>query len=377
MVYFPRYYQDLEQWLSPGRVLLIYGARRVGKTTLLNRFLQGSSYRYRLDSGDNIRVRNTLASSDFQHILDYVEGYDLIAIDEAQRIPDIGRGLKIIVDNAPNVRIIATGSSSFEMTQKVGEPLTGRKRTLVLPPLAQSELAESMNRHELRERLADYLVFGSYPEVLNASSKKERVEILRELADSYLLRDILAHENLRSSRTLYNLIKLLAFQMGSEVSLNELAGQVRLDVKTVDRYLDLLEKSFVIVRIGGYSRNLRKEVTSKAKYFFWDNGMRNAVIGQFNNFEDRADVGQLFESFLVTERLKKLGFEGYWGTTHFWRTYDRQEIDWIEDVDGSPGAYEFKWSPRKRVRPPLAWTRAYPGAAFNIVNSDNYLDFVL
>jgi predicted AAA+ superfamily ATPase len=236
---FTRAYEPLDPFVQPNKVLVIYGPRRVGKTTLLQAYLSRTSLKYKLDSGDNIRTQQILGSQDFGQILPYVEGYQLLAIDEAQNIPNIGMGLKIIVDQVPDIHIIVTGSSSFELAGQIGEPLTGRKRTLSLYPLAQSELLSSFNKFELREHLADFLLFGGYPEVVQASSRQERIQTLTEIADSYLLKDILAFDRVKNSRTLLDLLKLLAFQVGSEVSLNELATQVGVDVKTIQRYLDL------------------------------------------------------------------------------------------------------------------------------------------
>ena len=285
-------------------MLIIYGARRVGKTTLITKFLEGTNLRYKLDSGDNIRIQDTLGSRDFTRILDYISGYELIVIDEAQEIPHIGTALKIIIDQSPEMVVIATGSSSFELAQQIGEPLTGRKISAILFPLSQKELAHHYNRHELKDKLEEFLVYGSYPEVLTADNRREKIRILQELVDSYLLKDILSHDRIKSPRKLLQLLKLLAFQMGSEVSLNEIATKLRIDVKTVARYLDLLEKTFVIKRLGGFRRNLRKEVTAKAKYCFWDNGVRNAIISQMNPLEDRNDHGALFENFVLMKRIK-------------------------------------------------------------------------
>ena len=239
------------------------------------------------------------------------------------------------------------------------------------------EMRLHFNNHELKEKLPEFLVFGSYPEVVSAPTRREKIQLLNELADSYLLKDVLAMERIRSPRALLQLLKLLAFQVGGEVSLNEIASQIKIDIKTVLRYLDLLEKSFVIKRIGGFSRNLRKEVVSKAKYYFLDNGVRNAVISQYNDLEDRDDVGALFENFLVTERLKRNAYQGFYGSCYFWGTYDYQEIDWVEDLDGTLSGYEFKFSKKKRPKAPRDWRENYKGAGFQIVNSDNYLDFIL
>ena len=366
----------LDSHLTPGKALIVYGPRRVGKTTLLRSYLDSCGLRYRLETGDDIRLRHLLGSGDLKQIVSMAEGFDLVAIDEAQQVPDIGLGLKILVDHVPNLRVIATGSSSFDLAGAVGEPLTGRKKTIILFPVSQMELKQRFNSFDLRRRLDEYLIFGSYPEVVLREAKKEKIELLEELAGSYLLKDVLALERIRSSRTLLNLLKLIAFQIGNQVSLNELATQVKLDVKTVGRYLDILEKAFVIIRVGGFSRNLRNEVTSKAKYYFLDNGVRNAVIGQYNQLDSRNDVGALWENFVVSERLKKRAYAGIYGTFHFWRTYEAKEIDYVEERDGGLFGYECKWSPGKRGKPPKQWLESYPAASFQVVTPENYLTFV-
>lgn len=374
---FQRAYEPLEQYIQPNRVILIYGPRRVGKTTLLQGLLAQTALKYKLDSGDNIRTQQILSSQDFSQILGYVEGYELLAIDEAQNIPNIGLGLKIIVDQVPGIRVIATGSSSFELAGQVGEPLTGRKRTLVLYPMAQSELNVTYNRFELREKLSDFLIFGCYPEVLQAASRAQRIEIISEIANSYLLKDILSFDRVKSSRTLLDLLKLLAFQIGSEVSLNELATQLGVEVRTVQRYLDLLEKAFVIIRLSGFSRNLRQEVTSKAKYYFLDTGIRNALIAQFNAPDQRNDLGQLWENFMIVERLKYRSYAAIPANMYFWRTYDQQEIDLVEERDGRLFGYECKWSLKKTISAPRSWVQTYQEAEFKVIHPENYHDFVL
>jgi len=374
---FTRFCEPLDDRVLPNKVLVIYGPRRVGKTTLLQSFLQKTSWKYKLDSGDNLRTQQVLSSQDFGLILSYVEGYDLLAIDEAQNIQNIGMGLKIIVDQVPGIRVIVTGSSSFELAGQVGEPLTGRKHTINLYPLAQSELLSSYNRFELSEKLSDFLVFGLYPEVLQAPSRAARTEILMEIANAYLLKDILAFDRIKSSRTLLDLLKLLAYQIGSEVSINELATQLGVDVKTVKRYLDLLEKSFVITRLNGFSRNLRQEVTNKSKIFFLDNGIRNAVIAQFNDLDQRNDLGGLWENFMMIERLKARSYQPLFANHYFWRTYKGQEIDLVEERGGQLYGYEFKWSQQKNLRPPADWIDTYPDSSFQVIHPGNYLDFLL
>ena len=373
---FKRAYEPLNNYIKSGKVLVIYGPRRVGKTTLLQNYLNQTKLKYKLDSGDNIRTQQIIGSNDFEKILSYVEGYELLAIDEAQNIPNVGMGLKIIIDQIPKIKIIVTGSSSFELAGQVGEPLTGRKHTLILYPMSQYELLSNYNKFELHEKLEDFLVFGSYPEVIQSIARQEKIDIITEIADSYLLKDILAFDRVKSSRTLLDLLKLLAFQVGSEVSLTELGTQLRADVKTVQRYLDLLEKAFVIVRLGGFSRNLRQEITNKYKYYFLDNGIRNALVAQFNRLDQRNDIGALWENFIFIERLKYRKYSSIYANIYFWRTYEGQEIDLVEEREDNLHGYEFKWSTLKSVQPPKNWTSAYPKSQFTVIKPDKYQNFI-
>ncbi|HLM84287.1 MAG TPA: ATP-binding protein [Candidatus Bathyarchaeia archaeon] len=371
----PRFYDNLEKYLKPNKVLVIYGSRQAGKTTLLQGFLKRSNLKYKLDSGDNIQTQEILSSQNFSRIEEYVSGYELLAIDEAQRIPNVGQGLKIIVDQIPGIKVIATGSSSFELAGQIGEPLTGRKRALTLFPLSQIELSEIYNPHELKERLPEWLVFGGYPEAVTAKTKQEKKDVLEEIVNSYLLKDILELERVKGSKILLDLLRLLAFQIGSEVSLTELGERLALDYKTVGRYLDLLEKSFVIFNLRGFSRNLRKEITKKSKYYFLDNGIRNAVISNFNDLNIRDDVGKLWENFLVAERMKTQEYRKISANNYFWRTWDQKEIDWIEEREGKIFGFEFKFS-KKEAKIPRDFLDAYPGSTVEIINTENYLDFL-
>jgi predicted AAA+ superfamily ATPase len=372
-----RAYEPLESHIKPNKVLVIYGPRRTGKTTLLQAFLSQTSYKYRLAIGDDLPTQQLLSSLDVKRITEYLEGYDLFAIDEAQYVPHIGLALKIIVDQLPGIRVVATGSSSFELAGQIGEPLTGRKRTLTLFPISQSELLSLHNRFELRQNLEDYLVFGCYPEVVLSNTRRSKMGTASEIAGSYLLKDILAFERVRDSHKLWDLLKLLAFQVGSEVSVNELSSSLGVDVKTIQRYLDLLEKSFVIYRLRGFSRNLRTEITQKAKYYFLDNGLRNAVIAQFNRLDQRNDVGQLWENFIFIERLKWLNYTSSFANLYFWRTYDQQEIDLIEEEGGRLNGYEFKWSQTKTIAPPKDWSNTYAEAGFTVITPENYQGLIL
>lgn len=373
----PRYYDDLNNLVQPGKVLVIYGPRQVGKTTLIKNYLSQTSLKYRSDSGDNSAIQEVLGSQDFEAIFRYVGNNELIVIDEAQEIANIGKGLKIIVDQRPNVCVIATGSSSFDLARNVGEPLVGRKTTIQLYPIAQLELLKQVgNQFDLIQKLEDYIVFGSYPEVLNASAREDKSTYLTELVDSYLLKDILALDKIKSAKDLRSLLKLVALQVGNEVSLNELGQKLGWDLKTVERYLDLLEQCFIIVRLGGFSRNLRSEITRKSKYYFLDNGVRNGILQQFNALDVRNDVGALWENFLIVERMKYKSYENRYGNSYFWRTYGQQEIDLIEDYDGALHSYEFQWSHTKLSRVPQEWVSAYPDSSFEVINSDNYLKFI-
>ena len=371
-----RHYDNLGEFLRPGKALVIYGPRQVGKTTLINTFLHETTYKYRLDSGENLRIAEILSSGDFEKIKDYVGDYELIVIDEAQKIPNIGSGLKIIVDLFPNIVVIATGSSSFDLAGQLGEPLTGRKRTLRLFPLSQLELAKTDTRFELKENLENYLIYGSYPEVLTAKTKKEKIIVLNELTSSYLLKDIIALDKIRNNKLIFNLLRLIAFQVGSEVSLSELAKKLGIDYKTVGRYIDILEKSFILFSLHGFSRNLRKEMTKKHKYYFYDNGIRNALISNFNALELRDDCGKLWENFLFTERVKRQVYQEIFSNNYFWRTWDQKEIDFVEERDGKLYGYEFKWG-KKNPKPPKEWFQTYKEATYEIVNRDNYLDFIV
>lgn len=372
----PREYQNLGKFLKPGKVLVIFGPRQVGKTTLLNDFLSGCKLKYRLDFGENLRVKEVFTSLNFERLKEYAKGYKLIAIDEAQKIKNIGEGLKILVDQLPGIKIIATGSSSFELLGQLGEPLTGRKTTLTLFPISQSELAQLYNPYELKNNLTDYLIYGSYPEVLTADTREEKGRILDEIVGSYLLKDIFELEKVKSPKILLDLLRLLAFQIGKEVSLSELASQLGIDFKTVARYLDLFEKAFVVYNLRGFSRNLRKEITKKSKYFFYDNGIRNAVIANFNSVELRNDIGQLWENFIVMERLKTQNYKKIYANNYFWRTWEQQEIDFVEERGGGLYGYELKWQ-AKNIKKPKDWFANYPEAKLEVINKDNYLDFLL
>lgn len=376
-MYINRHYQDLNDYIKPNKALIIFGPRQVGKTTLLKKYLGGLDKKisYRVENGEDVRFQEFINSMNFSKIKDYTRNYELIAIDEAQKIENIGQSLKMIVDQIPGIKIIATGSSSFDLRNQVGEPLTGRKRTLILYPISQLELKNFNNEYDLKNKLEKYLIYGSYPEVIKNDSLKEKEEILNEIVDSYLLKDILEFKRIKGSKVLLDLLRLLAFQIGGEVSLSELGRQLGLDYKTVARYLDLFEKSFIIYNLRGFSRNLRKEITKKSKYYFLDNGLRNAIIANFNSLNLRNDVGQLWENFIITERIKKQAYKKISVNNYFWRTWEGKEIDLIEERGGKLYGYEIKWKPQK-ASSPKDWRENYPNSEFKVISQDNYLDFI-
>lgn len=376
-MHIPRYYEDLSQFYEDGRAIIIYGPRRVGKTTLLKKYLSNQKQDYSFFTGENIRLREIFGSKDKKKILQFAEDMELLVIDEAQYIPHIGRGLKILVDYAEDLQVIATGSSSFDLSNQVGEPLTGRKWELNLYPVSQMELLEDKTKFELTENLEEYLIYGSYPEVITANSIKKKRKLVSEIVDSYLLKDVIAFEDVKASQKIFKLLQMLAFQVGSEVSVNELATNLGIGTKKVERYLDLLEKMFVIFRLSGFSRNLRKEISKKDKFYFYDLGVRNALITAFNPLDVRDDIGQIWENFVIVERLKQQEYKDKFVNNYFWRTYDQQEIDFVEEKGGKLYGYEIKWSEDTQAKAPKQWQEAYDNTEFEVINSENYLEFIV
>ena len=372
-----RIYDNLEKYIRPKRITAIYGARRAGKTTLVNNYLAAQNKNILRTTGEDIVTREILGSQSIKRLLEWAEDYDIIFIDEAQNIPGIGRGLKMLIDARPELNIIVTGSASFDLANKLGEPLTGRQTPLQLFPIALCELKKAKNTHEIRQSLGDYLVYGMYPEVLTARSVAARKAILSELTRSYLLKDILQLENVKNPTTLFRLLSLLAFQIGNEVSLNELASKLSIDKNTVARYLYLLERCFVIYNLRGFSRNLRNEVTKTGKYYFCDLGVRNAIIQNYSPIETRDDIGNLWENFVLMERIKKQEYGGIYANNYFWRTWEQQEIDFVEEKDGKLSAYEIKWGSHPHQNPPSQWQELYGDESqYRVINRDNFIEFV-
>lgn len=361
--------------LLPNKVVIISGARRVGKTFLVKEIISGLDSDYLLLNGEDMNTHILFEKRSIENYRNILGRKKTLIIDEAQRIPGIGLILKLITDEIKGIRILATGSSTFEISNMTGEPLTGRKHTFILHPLSIREHSQTENQLTRSDRLNQRLIYGNYPELLHIDEPVSRQEYLNEIISSYMLRDILSFENVRNSAKIFNLLRLIAFQTGNLVSYNELGKQLGISKNTAEKYLDLLSKVFVLFKIEGYSGNLRKEITKNCKWYFYDNGIRNAVIANFNPHELRNDTGQLWENFLASERLKYLQYKRIRSNNFFWRTYDRQEIDWIEEHGGILNGYEFKIK-SKRDRPPAAWIKAYPNAGYEEITKENYYQWL-
>lgn len=366
---------EIESRLRPNKAILLYGTRRVGKTILCKAV--GSSYagRMRLLNGEDMDVQAMLSNRTIANYRQLFSGLDLLIIDEAQNIPEIGHAIKLIIDEIEGISVLATGSSSFDLHNRAGFPLVGRSSQLTLAPLSQHEIQQYESPFDTRGNFESRLICGSYPEVIGLERHDERAEYLRDLVSAYLLKDILSIDGLRNSAKMLKLLQLVAFQVGSEVSYEELGQQLGLSRDTVEKYMTLLSQVFIIYRLGAFSRNLRKEVSKAGKWYFMDNGVRNAVIGDFRPLNARNDAGILWENYMISEMMKK-NYHSVGHTSHyFWRTYDQQEIDLITESDGNMNAYEFKWG-KKKLRMPKAFSEAYPHASFAVVSRDNYLDFI-
>lgn len=365
----------IEERLAPGKAVLIYGARRVGKTILLKEIFNKIEGKKMLLIGEDMDVQNMLQNRSVHHYRQLFEGMNLLAIDEAQSIPEIGSVIKLIIDEIPHIQVIATCSSSFDLLNKIGEPLVGRASQFLLTPFSIREIAQKQNGMELRQNLENRIVYGCYPEVVGMTSNTMKEEYLRDIVNAYLLKDILAIDGLRNTAKMNRLLQLVAFQIGSEVSYEELGKQLGMHRETVEKYLDLLSKVFVVYKLGAFSRNMRKEVSKAGKWYFYDNGIRNAIIGDFKDANSRMDMGKLWENFFITEKLKDNQNHLLHCQFHFWRTYDQQEIDLIEEKNEVINAYEMKWG-KKLPKAPAGFMKTYTGADFNVVNPDNYLEFL-
>ena len=361
--------------LQPNKVVILYGARRVGKTMLVKEILANVNEPILRLNGDDINVHDKLSIRSIENYKQILGTYKLLYIDEAQKIPEIGLKLKLMIDEIEGLRIIISGSSSFDIHKNAGEPLTGRKYTFTLYTLSENEYTQIENNINKMDKVRERLIFGNYPELLHLPDRQDKVDYLNEMISSYLLKDILVYEHIKNSQKIFNLLRLIAFQIGGEVSLQELGIQLGISKNTVEKYLDLLSKVFILHKVEGFSRNLRKEITKNSRWYFLDNGIRNAVIANFNPLHARNDIGALWENYMISERLKYQEYRRISSNNYFWRTYELQEIDWVEERDGSLFGYEFKWKEEK-VKIPTQWKSAYPDASFNLININNFSEWL-
>lgn len=361
--------QKLLHWLFKGKALVVTGARQVGKTTMIRQLFANEPNLIWLNA-DEVNVRERLEILNINSLASIIGNYKLVVIDEVQRIKNAGLLLKLLVDNFKDVQVIATGSSALDISETIFEPLTGRHLLFHLYPFSLAELYPGKSAFEVEQQLPFHLVFGSYPDVcLNRTDAKT---LLKELANQYLYKDILAWKDIRKPDLLDKLLKLLAWQVGSEVSLHELSNQLRVSVETIDRYINLLEKSFVVFRLPGYSTNPRKEVTKMSKIMFWDNGIRNAVLGNFDDLSVRNDQGPLWENFVISERMKRNAWTQSEATSYFWRNYNQSEVDYVEVQQKEISAYEMKWNPSSKSGFSKAFVNAYPLSKTAVINRENF-----
>lgn len=378
MNYYKRaFLTEFERKLKPAKVLILLGARRVGKTEFLNYYLENNTKeKSMILNGEDLNDQEILRERTAVHYKRVFQNIDLLIIDEAQAVPEIGLILKLIVDTMKNLKIVATGSSMFDLNNSLGEPLVGRKNVIHLFPLSQIEFSQHENYKETTEKLEQRMIFGSYPELEQYDTWQEKQEYLMEIRNSYLLKDILAFDGIKNSHKIYDLLRLIAFQIGKEVSLTELGTQLQMSKNTVEKYLDLLTKVFVLFKVEGFSRNLRKEIRKSSRWYFYDVGIRNSLINNFNRLSMRKDTGELWENYVISERIKKQHYHLLHTENYFWRTYDGQEIDWLEVDNEKLNAYEFKWNKNKKAKIPVAFEKAYSETKFSVINPSNYLDFI-
>ena len=361
----------IAQKLDKGKAILVIGPRQVGKTTLINSILESREHLF-LD-GDDPTIRNLLTEPNNEQLKSIIGNHHTLFIDEAQRIENIGLTLKIITDQFKNTQLIVSGSSAFELNNQTSEPLTGRKWEYKLYPVSWQELEGSIGYVKSEQQLELRILYGMYPDVIN--NPGDEIEVLKQLTNSYLYKDILAFSGIRKPQVLEKLLRALALQLCSEVSYNELAQLVGVDKNTVANYIDVLEKGYVVFRLSSFSRNLRNEIKTNQKIYFYDTGVRNAIIGNFNLLDSRSDKGGLWENFLIAERIKKLAYDGSLAKSYFWRTKQQQEIDYVEEVSGRITGYEFKWSEKAKAKLPKSFMESY-NATIEVIHRNNFREFV-
>lgn len=364
-------YPKINQKIGSGKAIVLIGPRQVGKTTLIYKVLENKNFLF-LD-GDDSTVRNLLTNPNTEQLKRIIGKHTILFIDEAQRIENIGLTLKIITDQFKNVQLLVSGSSAFELSNETNEPLTGRKWEYQLYPISWTEFEEDKGFLKASQQLEMRLIYGMYPDVIN--NVGDEVEVLKNLVNSYLYKDILAFSNIRKPEVLEKLLQALAFQVGSEVSYNELAQLINIDKNTVNKYIDILIQGYVIFKLPSFSRNLRNEIKFNQKIYFYDTGVRNMIIGNFNSLDNRNDVGAIWENFLISERLKKLSYENSLAKSYFWRTKQQQEIDYVEVVANEVIGYEFKWNPKAKVKKHKKFIETY-NSKIKIIHQENFRDFL-
>ncbi len=370
---------QVNHWLYKNKVIIIYGARRTGKTTLSKEILEEQKNlgkkTYYLNC-ELLDVKRSLETTNEKLLKNYLGNNDIIVLDEAQYIENIGLILKIIVDTYPEIQIIATSSSSFDLANKISEPLTGRSRQFILYPFSLTEIKENTNFHDVISQIEKFLIFGLYPAVYELSEKDAKFELMN-IASNYLYKDVLEFEQLRNSKTLLQILELLALQVGSEVSFREIAQKLEISHPTVKKYIDLLEKCFIIFSLRSFSRNLRNEITKSQKIYFYDLGIRNAIIQNFNKPTLRTDIRALWENFCIIERLKYNQANERWVNSYFWRMYSGQEVDYIEEHSGQFDGFEFKYNPKAKFKKPTKFLETYENTSVQVVHSENWFEFLI
>lgn len=371
-----RYIEDkLMAGLKPNKVVVLIGSRRIGKTELLKKISKKVPEKILFLNGDDIETHNMLAYRSIENYKRILGGTSLLIIDEAQEIADIGKKLKLMVDSIDNLKILISGSSAFELNNQVGEPLVGRMSVFKLYPLSQLEFQPYESHLETRANLEHRLIYGSYPELLHLNSNIEKEKYLKDIVYSYLLKDILSFEGIKKRDKILSLLQILAYRSGSEISLEGIGNELQISKNTVEKYMDLFTKVFILYKVSGYSKNADNEITKKKKWSFVDNGIRNALINQFNPLSMRDDVGKLWESYLNIERIKMLEYRDHEVAHYFWRTTTKQEIDRIEERNGQLAAFEYKWG-KSTNKAPTQFAKHYPTANYTIINQDNYLEYI-
>jgi predicted AAA+ superfamily ATPase len=371
-------------WLDKRQIVILYGSRQVGKTTLTQEIadyyksLKGYLETEILQvSGDDISIHTVLSSQSLRQLKSFVGSAKLLIVDEAQRIANIGINLKILHDNLPNLRIVATGSSSFDLANKINEPLTGRNIKFTMTPFSFQELSEKTRIWDLKQGLEDLMIYGSYPKVINSQTIEDKKAVLKNLANDYLYRDVLEWENLKKPELLMQILQYLALQIGSTVSYNNIANSLNTNPKTIEKYINLLEQSFVIFKLRAFSRNRNNELVKSFKVYFWDLGIRNTLIDKYNSFAQREDVGNLWENFCILERMKYNHNNLKYGNYYFWRNLNQNEVDFIEDYDGILHGFEFKYTKSKILKGSYNFLKEYPTSVLELINKDNIEELLM